>query len=246
MKTESKLTMIGPDSPPDAFPPVEYALEQPNGLLAAGGDLSTERLLYAYGRGIFPWYERNEPILWWSPDPRMVLLPDEIHISKSLKRTLKSHRFETSWDTCPAAVLHACAAPRRHGSETWLSADMIRAYLKLAELGHMHSLEVWEHGALVGGLYGISLGTAFFGESMFSYRSDASKVALVALCERYRSHPAALIDCQVPSNHLFRMGGRLWPRSRFSRALGRAVEHPDPWAPQRAQRKGTQDARQKR
>ncbi|HET7370457.1 MAG TPA: leucyl/phenylalanyl-tRNA--protein transferase [Gammaproteobacteria bacterium] len=212
--TGISLCWIHASEPPDAFPPVERALADPNGLLAAGGDLSIPRLLGAYRRGIFPWYEAGQPILWWSPDPRMVLYPGELHVSRSLRKTLRRNTFEVAIDRAFADVLDGCAAPR-DAYGTWLTAEMKQAYLRLHQAGFAHSFEAWRYGRLVGGLYGIELGRVFFGESMFSRESDASKVALACLCQRDYD----LIDCQVESPHLRRMGARLMPRRQFLECL---------------------------
>jgi leucyl/phenylalanyl-tRNA--protein transferase len=216
--TGINLYWINPDDPPDAFPPVERALREPNGLLAAGGDLSTERLLAAYRRGIFPWYEIGQPILWWSPDPRMVLFPEELHVSRSLRKTLRRGIFEVTFDQAFANVLDGCGAPRKEGHGTWLTDDMKRAYLCLHQQGHAHSVETWHDGKLVGGLYGVQLGRVFFGESMFSRASDASKVALAHLCRGNYE----LIDCQVESPHLRRLGARPMTRHAFLEHLDAA------------------------
>lgn len=216
-------------APPDAFPPDACALAHPNGLIAVGGDLSPARLLAAYRRGIFPWYEEGQPILWWTPDPRLVLDPRRFHLSRSLRRTINRQRFEIRVDTAFAKVIGACAQPRRDGTGTWLTAEMRRAYERLAALGHAHSIEAWRHGSLAGGVYGIALGRAFFGESMFSREADASKVALHALCERLAPCPGALLDCQVPSPHLIALGAELLPRSVFLERLAPALAAAGPW-----------------
>jgi len=176
------------------FPPVTSALHDPDGLLAAGGDLGRERLLEAYRHGIFPWYDAAQPILWWSPDPRAVLYPERLHVSRSLGRTLRRGRFQIRIDSAFREVIEACAGPRRNGDETWLVADMIQAYTGLYQHGDAHCIECWQDGRLVGGLYGVSIGAVFFAESMFSHVSDASKVCLVALCERLSEWGYGLID----------------------------------------------------
>ena len=203
----------------DDFPPSSEALREPNGLLAAGGSLDSATLLRAYGRGIFPWYEAPQPVLWWSPDPRSVLFTDELHVSRSLRRTLRRDRFALSADRDFAAVMAACAEARSGQRGTWIDAAMMRAYGDLHRQGWAHSIEVWQDGALVGGLYGVHLGPAFFGESMFSRVSDASKVALVALVQLLRSRGVALLDCQVESPHLNSLGARNIPRVDFERRL---------------------------
>jgi leucyl/phenylalanyl-tRNA---protein transferase len=213
------ITWLSPLNAPEWFPPLEQALEDPSGLLAAGGDLSPERLVAAYRRGIFPWYSPGQPVLWWSPDPRAVLFPEEFHCSRSLSRTLRSGRFTVSDDRDFAAVIDGCAAPRAASPGTWITSDMRAAYLELHRLGVAHSVEVWRNGELAGGLYGVRLGEVFFGESMFSRERDASKVAmahLVAMCAR---NSVAVIDCQLPSRHLASLGVRCIPRRQFASLL---------------------------
>lgn len=207
------------------FPPIEQARRRPNGLLAAGGDLSPARLLDAYRHGIFPWFNAGEPILWWSPDPRMVLFVEELHISRSLQRTLRRGRFQTRMDTCFGEVIQRCAEPRPGQAGTWITAEMTQAYVRLHELGHAHSVETWCDGALVGGLYGVhrrsTLGgsAVFFGESMFSRMDDASKVALVHLVEYCKQRGIGLIDCQQDTPHTASLGARTIPRAEFKRWL---------------------------
>jgi leucyl/phenylalanyl-tRNA---protein transferase len=196
-------------------------LREPPGLLAAGGDLRPQRLLAAYERGVFPWYSAQQPILWWAPDPRMVLFPDEFNCSRSLKKTLRNGPYRTRIDQAFGAVIRACAAPRRSGPDTWLNADMIAAYEELFELGYGHSVETYADGELAGGVYGIQLGQVFFGESMFSRRRDASKVALARLIQECRARDIRLIDCQVASAHLASLGAREVPRSEFVALLRR-------------------------
>jgi len=206
------------------FPPVESALAEPNGLLAAGGDLSPERILAAYRRGIFPWYSEGEPILWWSPDPRMVLFPDELKISRSFAKVLRNRPYRVTLDTAFANVVAACAAAPRPGQHgTWITAAMQTAYTGLHELGHAHSVEVWMDDQLAGGLYGMALGRAFFGESMFSRHRDASKVALAHLCAHLQHEGFGIIDCQMETKHLASLGARPIPRSEFVALLRRAV-----------------------
>ena len=200
---------------PDWFPPLDQALRDPPGLLAAGGDLNPTRLLAAYERGVFPWYSAQQPILWWSPDPRMVLYPRELSISRSLRKTMRSGKFTMQVDTAFGAVIRECAAPRRSGPETWLNTDMIAAYERLFALGFGHSIETYRDGRLVGGLYGIRLGSIFFGESMFSRESDASKVAMARLAAECLARDIHVIDCQVASGHLASMGAREVSRSDF-------------------------------
>ncbi|MFO1392879.1 MAG: leucyl/phenylalanyl-tRNA--protein transferase, partial [Steroidobacteraceae bacterium] len=177
------IPILRPDSPPDAFPPAASALDEPDGLLCAGGDLSTARLIAAYRRGIFPWYSEGQPILWWSPDPRTVLIPAEFKVSRSLAKTLRNRGFETTVDRAFDAVMAGCADRRLRPEGTWISPDMQAAYRRLHELGHAHSIETWLEGRLVGGLYGVSLGRVVFGESMFSLERYASKVALKRLVD---------------------------------------------------------------
>jgi leucyl/phenylalanyl-tRNA--protein transferase len=203
---------------------LEHALREPPGLLAAGGDLRPSRLLAAYERGVFPWYSAQQPILWWAPDPRMVLFPEEFNCSRSLGKTLRNGPYETRLDHDFSATIRACAAPRRSGPETWLNPDMIASYEDLHRLGYGHSVETYEGGALVGGLYGIQLGRVFFGESMFSVRRDASKVALARLIEECRVRDIRLIDCQVASAHLASLGAREISRLDFTQLLSRLVK----------------------
>ncbi|NPA94247.1 MAG: leucyl/phenylalanyl-tRNA--protein transferase [Thermodesulfobacteria bacterium] len=202
------------------FPPVELARE--DGLLAVGGDLSVKRLITAYRRGIFPWYNEGEPILWWSPHPRLVLFPDELHVSKRLERIIRQGRFRITFNTDFRGVIEGCAtAPRRGGEGTWITEEMKDAYERLHRHGYAHSVEAWEGDELVGGLYGVLLGKVFFGESMFSRRSNSSKVAFVHLVRELAPQGLKLIDCQVETGHLRRFGARLIPRSRFTELLDR-------------------------
>jgi len=197
-----------------------------SGLLAYGGDLCPERLLSAYARGIFPWYE-EDPILWFSPDPRMLLLPDELRINRTLAKNLRRRRFEVRLDTAFEAVIRSCAAiPRKGQHGTWITGDMIDAYLRLHELGFAHSAEAWLQGELVGGVYGVSLGAAFFGESMFASRSDASKVAFALLVRQLGAWHFHFVDCQVHTDHTAELGAREWSRADFLAALDRALELP--------------------
>ena len=200
---------------------MDQALREPSGLLAAGGDLTPQRLLAAYQRGVFPWYSDQQPILWWSPDPRMVLFPDEFKVSRSLAKTLRNGPYTTRLDTAFEAVMRACAAPRRSGADTWLNDDMIGAYGELHRLGFGHSVETYAGERLVGGLYGIQLAGVFFGESMFSRERDASKAALARLVAECGGRSIRLIDCQVASSHLSSLGARELPRSEFVALLAR-------------------------
>lgn len=208
------------------FPPLEQALTQPNGLLAAGGALEPQWLLTAYRQGIFPWYSPGEPILWWSPDPRLVLLPDELHISRSLRKTLRRCPFELRVDSAFSAVIEACAAPRAPALGTWISAEMRAAYLAMHELGYAHSVECWRDGRLVGGLYGMALGRVFFGESMFSVATDASKVAFAHLVRFLRTRGYAIIDCQMKTAHLMSLGAREITRQQFRDILDQHARAP--------------------
>jgi leucyl/phenylalanyl-tRNA--protein transferase len=199
----------------------------PDGLLAVGGDLSPERLLLAYSAGIFPWYDEGLPILWHSPDPRAVLRPEALRVSRSLRKTLRRGTYEVRLDTAFARVIEQCArVPRKGAGGTWITADMQAAYVRLHEQGFAHSAEAWQAGSLVGGLYGVSLGAAFFGESMFALRPDASKVAFVRLVETLAGWGFTLIDCQQHTPHLARFGAEAWPRRRFLAELARALERP--------------------
>ncbi|HEX6635874.1 MAG TPA: leucyl/phenylalanyl-tRNA--protein transferase [Usitatibacter sp.] len=218
----------------EPFPPVSKALRSPNGLLCAGGDLSPRRLVEAYRHGIFPWYSESDPILWWSPDPRMVLFPDELKVSRSLRKTIARGTYETRFDTAFRDVIEACAAPREPGGGTWIVPEMIEAYVRLHERGFAHSVESWRDGELAGGLYGIALGRVFFGESMFARASDASKVALVRLVERLRASGYRVVDCQQATAHLASLGAREIPRARFAQLLGESIQYPpsgERWSP---------------
>jgi leucyl/phenylalanyl-tRNA--protein transferase len=210
---------LGPEL---VFPDPEEG--EPGGLLAIGGDLAPQRLLLAYATGIFPWYSEGQPILWHSPDPRAVLLPSALHVSKSLAKSLRHQKFEVRLDTAFVDVVRACAEVPRPGVEgTWITRDMLRAYVRLHALGYAHSAEAWENGRLVGGLYGVSLGGAFFGESMFTRRSDASKVAFAVLVRQLERWGFDFVDCQIRTAHLERMGAVLWPRRAFLEALARSL-----------------------
>ena len=210
------------------FPPLDQAMRRPNGLLAAGGDLSPRRLLAAYRRGIFPWYSPGEPILWWSPDPRTVLLPGELRISRSLHKTLRKRPFQITADTAFAVVIERCSEPRAGQAGTWITDEMKQAYIALHALGLAHSVESWRDGELVGGLYGVALGRMFYGESMFSRATDASKVALVGLVGELRARKFPLIDCQMHTPLLASLGARDIPRRSFLRELAALVNYPQP------------------
>lgn len=213
----------------DPFPPVSRALEEPNGLLAAGAELTIPRLLDAYRNGIFPWFNEDQPILWWSPDPRMVLAPVDFRIARSLAKRLRRHDYEVRADTAFGAVVRACAAPRAGQSGTWITAPMMAAYEALHRAGHAHSVETWIAGELAGGLYGVALGRAFFGESMFAAVADASKIALAHLVRQLARWRYGLIDCQMATGHLARLGAHEMPRAEFMRRLEELVNYP--WNP---------------
>ena len=210
----------------EPFPPLASALREPNGLLAAGGDLSPQRLIEAYRRGIFPWFNPGEPILWWSPDPRMALFPAEMKISRSLRKTLNKRAYEIRVDTAFRQVMEACAAPRDGHSGTWITPAMIDAYAELHRQGLAHSIETWVDGQLAGGLYGVSLGRMFYGESMFSRATDASKIAFVHLVRQLDRWDFGLIDCQMKTAHLAAFGAREIPRAEFSQKLSELVNFP--------------------
>ncbi|HDZ09814.1 leucyl/phenylalanyl-tRNA--protein transferase [Pseudohongiella sp.] len=216
MKT---ITWLGTDSL--HFPPVDQAFDDPPGLLAAGGDLRPDRLLAAYARGIFPWYDDDSPILWWSPDPRMVLPPDAVHVSRSLAKLIRQDRYRITMDTAFADVIGHCAGLRADREGTWITEEMQAAYRELHRLGHAHSVEVWQADRLVGGLYGIAMGKLFFGESMFSLAASTSKIAFVALARQLQQWEFALIDCQMPTDHLQSLGACEMSRAEFQDVLQR-------------------------
>ncbi len=222
------MPILMPSGSEVLFPPPETASAE--GLLAIGGDLGSERLLEAYRRGIFPWYSAGQPVLWWSPDPRTVLFPQQLKISRSLRKTLRHGGFRVTLDTAFRAVIEGCAAPRRNspgaGAGTWLNAELRDAYCRLHAEGYAHAVETWQGNHLVGGLYGVSLGGAFFVESMFSLATDASKVALAHLVRQLEAWNFSLIDCQVASAHLFSLGAEEIPRSRFLALLAAALKAP--------------------
>ncbi|MEK6750358.1 MAG: leucyl/phenylalanyl-tRNA--protein transferase [Pseudomonadota bacterium] len=208
------------------FPPVERALVQPNGLLAVGGNLTSSRLLAAYRQGIFPWYGHDQPILWWSPDPRLVLFPNEIKVSRSLRRTMRRSAYRVSFDSAFTQVIQTCAAPRPGQDGTWLTPEMQDAYTELHRLGWAHSVEVWHGRELIGGLYGLAIGAVFFGESMFSRRDDASKIALWYLVRHLQAWGFEMVDCQVRTDHLVSLGAREIARHDFIDALNRFCTTP--------------------
>lgn len=223
MDNPIRLHWLDPRDPHQPFPPAHRAMRDPNGLLAIGGDLTVPRLIRAYSNGVFPWFNPNEPILWWCPDPRAVLLPTEFHVSHSLAKRIRKGDFAVTLDHAFEEVLEGCSSARGGRSDTWLGAEMKRAYLELHALGFSHSVELWQDGALVGGLYGVALGGAFFGESMFSRASDASKLALHYLCQQLAAWRFSLVDCQIASSHLGRLGAHEISRERFLVELRRVV-----------------------
>jgi leucyl/phenylalanyl-tRNA--protein transferase len=217
--SNSRIVWLSAEDPPDAFPPVHAALREPDGLIAAGGDLSSERLLCAYRRGIFPWYDEGQPLLWWSPDPRCVFRPGDFHVSRRLRRSLRQSRAEVRFDTAFGAVIRTCAAPRGAEHGTWITPDMIAAYERLHREGWAHSVEVWQDDSLIGGLYGLAIGSAFFGESMFSGADGASKIALLTLSQMMDTDKLGILDCQLVSSHLLSLGATIIPRDQFGTIL---------------------------
>jgi leucyl/phenylalanyl-tRNA--protein transferase len=216
------IPILSPD-PESPFPPAEQALDYPEGLLAAGGDLSPTRLVNAYRHGIFPWYSDDQPILWWSPAPRCVLYPQRVHLSRRLRRRYNQGRYSLTVDRAFPRVIEACAGPRKDQTGTWITDEMLAAYIQLHKLGIAHSVETWVDDELAGGIYGLSLGRIFFGESMFSKREDASKIALVALCRQLQQWNFTLLDCQVSNPHLLSMGAEEIPRAEFNQLLETAA-----------------------
>lgn len=223
------ISLLDSNDPAAPFPPVAMAETEPDGLLAVGGDLSPTRILNAYRHGIFPWFSDGQPILWWSPNPRAVLFPSELKISRSLAKSLRNRPYRVTTDLAFEAVMRACSKPRPSQDEqgTWITGEMVAAYSHLHRLGHAHSIEVWMDGTLVGGLYGLSIGKVFFGESMFSQQRDASKIALVRLARHLESRAFGLIDCQVYSPHLGSLGARCIERAEFCRQLERHCQQPE-------------------
>lgn len=211
----------------DPFPPVERALAEPNGLLAAGADLAVPRLIEAYRNGIFPWYSEGQPVLWWSPDPRMVLFPREFKLTRSLRKRIARHDYEVKADSAFDTVIRCCAGPRAAQEGTWITDDMIAAYNAFHRRGHAHCIETWIGGTLAGGLYGVAIGRMFFGESMFTEVADASKIALAHLVRQLERWDYGMIDCQMPTAHLARFGAREIPRVEFMRKLASLVNYPD-------------------
>jgi leucyl/phenylalanyl-tRNA--protein transferase len=218
------ITWLSPHDAPDCFPPPDQALDDPAGLLAAGGDLSPPRLLAAYRRGIFPWYSPGQPVLWWSPDPRAVLFPEEFRCTRSLGKTLRNGGFSVEVDRDFAAVIDSCAAPRPHSLGTWITPEMRNAYVQLHRLAYAHSIEAYRNEMLVGGLYGVRLGSVFFGESMFSRERDASKVAMAHLVDICRHKGIAVIDCQLATRHLESLGSRAIARAQFQSLLREHID----------------------
>ncbi len=215
-----------------SFPPTNRALNEPDGLLAIGGKLNVNNLLEAYRLGIFPWYSEENPIMWWSPKVRPVISPSEIKISKSLKKTIKRNSFDLSYDMCFKRVMQHCATNGDRAGKSWITDTMIETYDDLHTLGHAHSIECWQNGELCGGLYGVSIGRVFYGESMFSKQPDASKVALVDLCAKLNAWGYLVIDCQIPSPHLSRLGAKLVERKQFEKVISQNVDKPpaaDAW-----------------
>jgi leucyl/phenylalanyl-tRNA--protein transferase len=220
------LYLLDPDDPKAPFPPVDQAETDPDGLLALGGDLSLTRLLTAYKSGIFPWYSQGQPIMWWSPDPRTVLFPEEIHISRSLRKAMRKSGYSHSFDHAFAQVIEACAEPRRDQPGTWITPEMKRAYIMLHNQGHAHSVEIWDQNRLIGGLYGVLLGRVFFGESMFSRASNSSKMALVHLAQTFGRGGGVMIDCQVYTDHLSSLGAEEIDRDHFVELLQQHTSGP--------------------
>lgn len=209
-----------------SFPPLNQALREPNGLLAAGGDLSLERLIAAYRHGCFPWFQDGQPLLWWSPDPRTVLFPKELHLSRSLRKWLRQNHYRVSFDQAFDQVIRGCAAPRSYADDTWISTAMQQAYIGLHQAGIAHSVEVWQGSTLVGGLYGLAMGKLFFGESMFSQADNASKVGFATLVKHLQLWGFELIDCQMPTQHLHSLGARAISRAEFAAYLVRFLDQP--------------------
>ena len=224
---QKSITWLTPDVDREWFPPLDQALDEPEGLLAAGGDLSAARLMAAYRRGIFPWYSAGQPVLWWAPNPREVLAPSEFKCSRSLAKSLRNRGFDVSFDRAFGDVVRACAARRENSAGTWITPEMHAAYADLHARGHAHSVEVRLGGELVGGLYGVLLGGVFFGESMFSRERDASKVALARLVDRAVVAGLQLIDCQLPTPHLRSLGSKPMPRDEFGALVARLTKMAD-------------------
>lgn len=216
---------LDPDNPDQAFPDVELAAIQPDGLLAIGGDLSPTRLLNAYRHGIFPWFDSDQPILWWSPNPRLVLYPNDLKVSRSLRKTINNKNFEVRFDTAFSDVINACGKARQYSDDTWIDQRIKEAYKELHRLGYAHSAETWLDNKLVGGLYGVAIGKVFYGESMFYEERDASKVAFVSLVSSLQSWGFELIDCQMTTAHLVRLGAKEVSRQEFSQQLNQFCDY---------------------
>jgi len=222
--SNNRVCWLNADDPPNRFPPVSAALREPDGLLAAGGDLAADRILYAYEHGIFPWYDEGQPLLWWSPDPRCVFLPGNFHVARRLQRALKRSSAEIRINSAFHEVIVACSGPRRSEQGTWITPEMIAAYEDLHRKGWAHSIEVWQSNELIGGLYGLRIGQAFFGESMFSKAPDASKLALLYLANLLQAGELQLLDAQLESAHLLSLGATMMPRSAFITRLKSACD----------------------
>lgn len=225
--SSGRVVWLATDDAPDAFPPVANALREPDGLLAVGGDLTTPRLLAAYRQGIFPWYDEGQPLLWWSPNPRCVFERGDLHVSRRLRKDIRRSALEIRINTAFATVMQACAGPRRHQTGTWITRDMLVAFERLNQEGWAHSIEVWRKDTLVGGLYGLAIGKAFFGESMFSKESNASKLALLTIDQLLENGSLGILDCQVRSSHLLSLGATTMPRAAFVERLDELCEPPD-------------------
>ncbi len=231
--SRNRVTWLSADDPPNSFPPVNSALREPDGLLAAGGDLSPDRLLVAYRQGIFPWSDDGEPLLWWSPDPRCVFLPGDFTVSRRLRRDIRQSTAEIRVNTAFADVIRACAGPRRSEQGTWITAEIDAAYRQLHTMGWTHSIEVWQDDELCGGMYGLAMGKVFFGESMFSTRPNMSKLAMLFVANRMLAGDLAILDCQVVSSHLLSLGARTQPRAEFRALLDQLCNPANPvgkWA----------------
>ena len=222
--SNNRIVWLSESDPHDAFPPVNAALGEPDGLLAAGGDLSTKRLISAYRRGIFPWYSEGQPLLWWSPNPRCVFRKGELHLSQRQRRYLRQSSAEIRFNTAFSDVIAACAAPRASEQGTWITSEMIDAYERMHREGWAHSVEIWQSDELVGGLYGLAIGRAFFGESMFSAQANASKIALLVLSRKLDSDELGILDCQMVSRHLVDLGASSIPREAFVAILENLCE----------------------
>jgi leucyl/phenylalanyl-tRNA--protein transferase len=224
----NRIVWLSPSDAPEAFPDVKDALADPDGLLAAGGDLDPKRILFAYRKGIFPWYDDGQPILWWSPDPRCIMRPADLHLSRRLRQQIRNSSAQLRFNQAFADVIRACAGGRKSQQGTWITGDMMAAFEKLHVDGWAHSIEIWEDAQLVGGIYGLCIGRVFFGESMFSARPNASKMALLGLTRHMQAQGLELLDCQVVSQHLMTLGASTIDRAEFTKILDRACSPPDP------------------